>query len=87
MVLFLTAVTNVKVMIYLHGLSYSLEFSVVFLTFILTFDILYQFLEGNLSFNSLNYMLTKSSSTTVYERSERSGFTSFRVNLMLSLFI
>ena len=35
-------------MIYLHGLSYSVEFSVVFLTFILSFDFLFHFLEGNL---------------------------------------
>ena len=31
-----------------HGLCYTVEFSVVFLTFILSFDFLFQFYEGNL---------------------------------------
>lgn len=42
-------------MIYLHGLSYSLEFSVVFLTFILTFDFLFHFLSIEGKIHSCHY--------------------------------
>ena len=50
-------------MIYLHGLSYSVEFSVVFLTFILGFDFLFHLLEGNLLrlslFQHLSYLYSR----------------------------
>ena len=35
-------------LVVVHGLCYTVEFSVVFLTFILSFDFLFQFYEGNL---------------------------------------
>ena len=37
-----------------HGLCYTVEFSVVFLTFILGFDFLIQFYEGHLLVEALN---------------------------------
>ena len=37
-----------KVLVVVHGLCYTVEFSVVFVTFILSFDFLFQFYEGNL---------------------------------------
>ena len=36
-----------------HGLCYTVEFSVVFLTFILSFDFLFQFYEGHLLVEAL----------------------------------
>ena len=38
----------------IHGLCYTVEFSVVFLTFILSFDFLFQFYEGHLLVEALN---------------------------------
>ena len=44
-------------MVVVHGLCYTVEFSVVFLTFILGFDFLIQFYEGHLLVEANNRIL------------------------------
>ena len=71
-------------MLYLHGLSYSVEFGLVFLTFCISFDFLFHFLEGNLHSFHPTYLRYPTPSPRPLGRSGSSRFAYLpRVNYFL----
>ena len=74
-----------------HGLCYTVEFSVVFLTFILSFDFLFQFYEGHLLVEAPNILAEQGIQvlyfTTINRRQERDSRLDYNFHIFYNRFL
>ena len=74
-----------------HGLCYTVEFSVVFLTFILSFDFLFQFYEGHLLVEAPNILSTAEQGIQVLyfinRRQERDSRLDYNFHIFYNRFL